>query len=239
MQPTNKLYFVRLHSLADLCRISCEVDEPSVVYASQAANNWRLFCFGEKLASAQIVYYANIDRPSRFINYSLEDGEKENVSLSEQADFVVPSQTRCSINVVNIDISKMSSCKNIKVNKVRVGSLLDLAKLVVKQSAKDEAVPKMYFYLDADSTKGIATFGAFNLIDELNDDTDYFYFALGEYTQGAFLRYDYKADSTSFSNSVEDHSYFYIKLVRLAEPFVFAGKKAKQNKKQTNKIEKE
>ena len=76
--------------------------------------------------------------------------------------------------------------------------------------------------LYAFSMKGKSFLCGFDMIDELCDDRKTFYYAaVKDKKRGGFAKYGYADNTFGFTDTVGEHSYIYIKIINLAEPFQF------------------
>ncbi len=224
-----KLMFIKANSLNDLCRFACLFDESNVLFADEH----RIVAFGEKLNDIQLAYYVEQEAKGKIINYSLPyEGNAEKAEFSDTAEYPVQTTSNCTINVLRVDLGGMPLCTKqnaIKnVTTVKFESLLDLIKGIVRKFSKSESVPYVYSF----KINGASAFGAFDVIDELADDTSIFYSAMAADEGKPFIRYDYKTDTIEFANEINEHAYFYIRVIRLAEafPFLSTGKAKLKNK---------
>ncbi|MEM3482758.1 MAG: hypothetical protein QW091_00950 [Candidatus Micrarchaeaceae archaeon] len=216
-----KILFVRAASLGNLCRFVCSFQNNDVLFSTNVKGKPAIAALGEQINKVQLVYYVNTDKHGKFINYEmLQQDAGERAELSNTAEFIPQSANRCSINVIHADFAKLEAKaqKKTKVTSIRLDSLLDLAKAAIRHSTNDEVLPHVYSFGSGSEW----VFGAFDLLDELSDDNPIFYYTTARYDAGkAFIVYNYKDDSITFSNYNDEHAYFYIKIVRLAEPIPY------------------
>jgi len=101
---------------------------------------------------------------------------------------------------------------------IKVGRYESLVKSLVKKAVEKEEIEKAYIF-EKNSKYYI---GVFDLLEELTDNKKSFYYAeLKEYSESSFIRYNYSSDKIEFTKDFGEHSYLYIKLINLAEPFPF------------------
>ncbi len=222
--PSNmKMLFVKAQSIADLCRLVCTFDQASVLFFYKGKN--ALVALGERIGKIQLAYLAEAKKQGTIINYSLPASQRgESVEFANRVEYPSQNMDNCNINVLDIDFGSIPETDKIsqkEVKSLKFGTLLDLAKALIRKSAKDEALPYLYSF----ELNGKNVFGSFDAIDELADDAPLFYYTEAQDDKSkTFLRYDYKEDKIEFTNSVDEHAYLYIKIIRLAEPFGFLAK---------------
>ncbi len=225
MTATRRLVLVRLSSLEDLCRLVCTFDTTGIAYRSKVNGRQALVSFGEKTDGSTIAYFLESNNSEAYIVYELpSEGAQERAFFSKEAQ--QPEPRKCIIHVVDADLSSLAGSgskrnKNEKINTIMFYSLLDLVKIATVKAVKDESVASLYSF----SKGGQSFFAGFNFIDELADDSCTVCFAKGEEPKGPYIKYDYKADSLSFSNSADEPGYAYVKVIRLAEPLPFLASK--------------
>ncbi|MGC8676021.1 MAG: hypothetical protein ACP5T3_00695 [Candidatus Micrarchaeia archaeon] len=220
--PKVKLVFIKAMSLKDICRLACNLQNPGILFASNSNGVVRFAVLGERLDGVQLAYYANVEKPGKFVNYvAPSHDEQERATISDTAEFLPQPGDKCSINVLTADFSGMeqkTAPKNLKIESVKFASLLDLAKAAIRHSASNDQAPYLYSF----ETNSGTVLGAFDLLDELSDDRHVFYYAIAERASALpLIAYNYKNDSVDFVASADEHSYFYIKQVALAEPIPF------------------
>lgn len=218
---SKNVLFVRLESLEDLARYACRFDSATaeVFYDSGAG---RLFAFGERIEDTLVAYYANAEKKAEAIRYAY--ASQGNAEIAELTDDVDAHPLRsCYINVIGIDMQKFPKAKGIEqknINCIKVSGVKDLAKAVLKKAIDTEVLGSAYVF----AHEGRAVVGAFDLVEELENDKRTFYYAIAdnggaEARKASFIRYDYSSNSIDFTDEFGEHSYMYIKLIHLAGPF--------------------
>ncbi len=220
-----KAAYVKLASLSDLCRLACGFDySTEMLILSKFKGENRLMLPGERIENNLILYYVNVKDNVNIVKYMPQsETHEEEVSFANEIE---PSEITGQhgvyyIHVLHVDLSRIDECKTIeekKINLLKTGGIIDIIKGSIRDIEKNEKVGHVYSF----QYKGNTIVGAFNILEEFCDDKDNFYYAVEKKgTKNAFIRYDYKTDNAEFTDKLDEHTYIYIKLINLAEPFPF------------------
>ena len=220
-KPKGKgILYIKLSSMVDLARYAYNFDFSSkslILYKN--GGTARLVALGECIKENVIAYYINIDTQHSFIKYTFPSsmGQTETAHFSERVD----GSEKDFINIFNVDLSSFKEVKGFgkgDVLQIRVSSDRDLVHAMIKKSVREESFATLYEF----EAKGKRFISGFDLIDELSDDRKTFYYAeTKDKSRGGFAKYSYSSNTFEFAETVGEHSYIYIKIVKLAEPFPF------------------
>ncbi|MCL5674997.1 MAG: hypothetical protein M1611_00085 [Candidatus Marsarchaeota archaeon] len=220
-RATANVFFVKLSSIADLARYVYNFDFTSEnIYSFKSSGGYRLFAFGERVGEWRLAYFVEgVINPDgvRYIPPSTDESEKtELLTGGERHDAT-------SINVIGIDLDGFISKQKHKwsnVKLVRLFTLNDIIKAVIKRRGSSDSLHFLYAFKSGSKT----VLCCFELIDELEgEDTKAFYYTVldsGAKT-GKLARYNYIDNKVDFTDYAGEHSYLYVKIIYLAEPFPF------------------
>ncbi len=214
------ILYVKAASLTDLARYVYNFDFTSgSLILSKSGGVPRLVAIGERINGLTVAYYINIDAPHGFVRYSFPSlpGERESASFTESSD---ASEKGC-ISILRVDLGPFKEARSARkedILQVRMAGPEELVHAAVRKSVRDEYFASIYAFRHRDMT----ILCGFDLIDELADDRKTFYYAAVKSTvAGGFARYSHERNSFDFTETVGEHSYIYIKIIGLAEPFPF------------------
>jgi hypothetical protein len=210
------ILYIKAASLNDLCRWVFDFDftSRSLVYSKG-----RLIALGESVGETTLAYYVNIEAESRLISYKFPSSarEPETAHFIRQAD----ESNKNVINVIHMDLGWMKEAKKVEkdsISVIRMESPEDIFNATVKRAVREEAF--MYAYSFVSGKKRYIC--GFDLLDELAGEKKTFYYAaLSNTSTAGFVRYKYTDNTFEFTDTVEEHSYIYVKIINLAEPFQF------------------
>ncbi len=211
-----KILWIKAKKDLDLVRGACSFDTYSKELLILKKNGKNiLFLLGEELDDTTIAYYVENPASGRVIAYSASS-EGERISyisrpMTEQLNLHY-------INILPIDSFPFDESKKADVIKVGINESDSLIRSIIKKAIEKEEIERAYIF----ESKGKKFIGVFDLFEELTNSKKVFYYAeLSSYAESAFIRYNYSSDKIEFTNEFGEHSYLYIKLVNLAEPFPF------------------
>ena len=215
-QEKKKLLYVRASSIEDIARLVCDFEStPKNAFLSKIGGKEALLAFGENIGSATIAYYVELkEKAKEMLRYSAEEGKAEFVDGAENAP------NTCNINVIGIDLSDMAQWKEDpgEVSLARIASVKDLIKIVITKSVTNESIEGMYSF----PYNGKTIFCAFDTVEQLADDKKILYYTIAEENaQRSFARYDYSKNAVDFSESIGEHTFLYVKIINLSQPFPF------------------
>ncbi len=215
----SKIIFTRLSSLNDLARYACKFDSTaSEVFYEEGSG--RLFSFGERVGNTLIAYYIDAPKKADGIRYAYAVQDSgETAELTSEID--TQQLHSYYINVISINMLNFQKAKKIEqkgINYIKVGSVKNLAKMILKKSMEAETIGSSFVF--GYGSKIVV--GAFDLVEELSDGKKTFYYAIADEKEedakkACFIRYNYSTDSLEFTDEFGEHSYMYVKLIHLAE----------------------
>ena len=210
-----KILPIKAKSILDIVRGACSFDTYSKdLLAFKKGNKNFLYLLGEELDDTVIAYYANTGEIGEFAIYSATtEGEQLNFSNEYKEQF-----NAHYINILPLGSFPFEERKGEEPIIIKVERYESLIKSLVKKAVEKEEIEEAYIF-EKDNKYYIAVF---DLIEELTDSKKSFYYAeLKEYSESSFIRYNYSSDKIEFTKDFGEHSYLYVKLINLAEPFPF------------------
>lgn len=216
-----EILYVKLASAVDLARYAYNFDftSRSLLQFKAESGVTRVVCLGEAIGNVTLGYYVNIDSPSAVAIYNFPSSrdERESVRFAGNAE----GNEKKGIGMINLDLSVFGKAKGVgkgEIMLIKVGSPEDLVHATIKRTVNEEAFMNLYAF----DYKGKSILCCFDLIQELADDRKTFYYAvLKDKKRAGFAKYSYANNTFEFTETVEEHSYIYVKIINLAEPFQF------------------
>lgn len=217
------IYYVKLASVNDLCRLACKFDMTSdMLLLDERKGANRLIAFGEKIGDTQIAYYAEVSGVGGIMRYTPPSGGTPESSAFTRS---VEQEGRFYLPIMRLDMGAIATSDKVDdkmLSMVKAGGAIDVMRGIIRRSAKDEEMGHVYAFKSG--SKHIVC--AFNLVEELTNDMSTLYYAEEEGELGSFAKYNYKEDRLTFGDEMEGLGSFYIKVVNLAAPFPFFKEKA-------------
>ena len=214
-----QLLYIEADTLEDIVRFATRFDSSAKeLIRAKFGKKHRIIALSESIAEAVIALYKEIEVDADTIRYEYSAGANRTQFVSG----VEQRQPGVSfVNLVGIDISKFKAAKpgTVKnVECVRVTGIDSLIKGLIKRSVIRETIEYAYSF----PYRGRTIIGAFDLIEELSGERKTFYYsASSSKAKTGFARYNYTTDKLDFSDEFGEHSYMYVKIINLAEPFPF------------------
>ena len=212
-------FYIEVCDLNNFARLVCALERAPLPCFSMNLNNDHIFAVQTEFVNGiPIIYYAkylNANFSNQFIAYRCH-GLSETVTLVDTASnplFVYSP-------IINIEklpaIMEKSSRKNKKISytKIMLRDLDSLAKIAAYKTIYDEPpLPIIFFENKNNSTYTLGTSISFMETDSLT----YFYYINIETEPANFLKYStQRSEKPSFTNSIENHGYIYLKIIKLA-----------------------
>ncbi len=220
-EERKNIIFVKLGSLSDLARYACMFDS-SAAETFYEGKESKLFSFGEHVGNTLIAYYVEAKKRAETIRYAY--AMPDSSESAELANYIDVQQFHTYyINIIGMDLQKFHRARGLEqkdMDCIRIDRTEDLTKAVLKKAIENEMIGHAYVF----TYKGNTVIGAFDIVDALIDDKRAFYYVVAKESEtnaknACFIRYNYSANSHEFTNEFGEHSYMYIKLIHLAEPF--------------------
>ena len=208
--------FIKAASVADLCRYAYKFDFTSdSLLADSIPGGDRVMALGERINDKfLLIYYADVKGAKGMIEYSPP------AEGAEAFRFVDQRTSKTCINVLRCSILSSSTQKKkpqAELFTMKMGSVDDIVKAAIGGSDSDH-IPHLYSF----DYKGKHILCGFNLIDAFHNGASSIYYAVSQKPlPGSFARYNYNGDSVEISERVGEHSYMYVKIINLTEPFPF------------------
>lgn len=212
-------FYIEVCDLNNFARLVCALERAPLPCFSMNLNNDHIFAVQTEFVNGiPIIYYAkylNSNFYNQFIAYRCH-GLSETVTLVDTASnplFVYSP-------IINIEklpaIMEKSSRKSKKISytKIMLRDLDSLAKIAAYKTIYDEPpLPIIFFENKKNSTYTLGT--SINFME--TDSLTYFYYVNIETEPANFLKYStQRSEKPSFTNSIENHGYIYLKIIKLA-----------------------
>ena len=212
-------FYIEVCDLNNFARLVCALERAPLPCFSMNLNNDHIFAVQTEFVNGiPIIYYAkylNANFSNQFIAYRCH-GLSETVTLVDTASnplFVYSP-------IINIEklpaIMEKSSRKSKKISytKIMLRDLDSLAKIAAYKTIYDEPpLPIIFFENKNNSTYTLGT--SINFME--TDSLTYFYYINIETEPANFLKYStQRSEKPSFTNSIENHGYIYLKIIKLA-----------------------
>ncbi len=214
-----KLLYVKANSVEDIARFAYNPESISKnLICSKHDSEIMLVALGEHIGDNIIAYYTDIKSEPMFVRYVLptEFNEEKAVLIEHGAE-----TDKNSIFVLRTDLTVFGEIKNVDSEDImllRVGHADDIVNAVAMKVAHEEHPGTLYVFEKA----GKAYIAGFDLVDELSGDRKTFYYApLKDMNRRGFIKYNYKDSTFVFSDSIDEHTYIYLKVLNLSEAFPF------------------
>jgi len=206
--------FVELESLTDLARLSCAFERaPFPIFMSKEGSKFRLAVQTDLFMGIPIFYHVEVEKGGEFLAYR-NAGEIEEVQLVESAS--TPSYIYSPI----IHVLKMPSILEHKREfhqkflAAEVADLASLVKLATYKMLYEE--PPLPLYSFKNGTSWIV--GSFARLDDFEEASLFFYTRMKEEPSMGFVKYSpANIGDTSFSKRTDEHGFYYVKVIKLAE----------------------
>lgn len=215
-----KLLYVKLASLADLCRYACNFDYTnSSVMAVRSGPGYVIFAMGEEICGTSMAYYVNSATKESMISYTYPSwpAQPEEAHFTEQFS----SQGVHCMNIMNIgraDLKPAALKPSAAPAIVELSDPHDLIRAVIRKGVQTESIQHVYSF----AHRGSAVLCAFDAVEELSGEEKTLYYSVQKGgTHGNFARYKYSENEVDFTGYMGEHSYMYVKIINLAEPFPF------------------
>ena len=200
--------YIALAGLKDFGRLVCALERaPMPTFALKAG--------GKQLLAAPVIYCIEAEVGSaQYLAYRVSNGVEE-VTLADS----VGNPTFVYSPILNVEKFPAALSRAAKVTKssgytvIKLKDMASLAKVAAYKTIYEEAPLPLFLAKE----KGKTIIGTTMNVSE-NESLSYFYYVLleGE-PAGPFLRYaSQKPEQPSFTSSLDEHGYIYLKVIRLA-----------------------
>jgi hypothetical protein len=209
--------FVELSDLKDLARLTCAFEKMPIPIFSFQFNNETYFATQLDIFMGRpIFYYVKAKEEKQFLGYKNSGGIEETISVDSP---LLPAYIYAPMihlkRLPNLFQKGFESVeeKMEKSLSIQVRDIVSLAK-VSSYKVLFEEPPLPLFSFKSDNSDII---GAFTRIDEIDENSIFFYAVLDEMPAYNFLRYStLKVGEVGFTNKVDEHGNVYIKIIKLA-----------------------
>ena len=212
------ILYVKVASLADICRYAFSFDFASKSLLMPNGDN-KIIALGECIGDTTIAYYVHAQPGSKILHYTFPSSadNREKVGFAERMD----DQGRGYLRIISLDLSHFTRARSLgkdDVSLVEIRLPEDMMAAAIKKAIREENFMHLYSFEYGEKRY----LCGFDLFDELADDRKTLYYSvLGSRSTAGFARYKYLDNTFDFTDTVEEHSYIYVKIINLAEPFQF------------------
>ena len=210
------LVWIKVKSAVDLARAACTFDTYSKDLIATKRDGKDVLCLiGEDLNSSTIAYYVEEEHKESMAIY-IAGPEGEEVSFSNT------NEERLNATYINIlpieSLPFNTSSKEDSILQIKVLKAESLIRSIIKKAVQKEEIESAYIF----EFKNKTYIGAFDVIYELTDSKKTCYYSeIPNYEESGFIRYNYSKGAFEFAKNFGEHSYLYIKLINLEQPFPF------------------
>ncbi len=212
------LRLVALKSLGDLARNVVSFGESvRPVFAAKTDGAYALFTPMGKLGDVRLVFFLKSRSIGDYIAYqpkTITDNE-----ILEMKDAPRPQLNRSVQIIPIIELWKSPFTGKEGTPKsecIKVMDYSSLIKGVIARSIEHESMGKAYVF----KHKSMTYAGSFALLDD--DDARSFCYAKVDLAKDfGFFRYNYNTDKVEATDTFGEHSYLYVRIINLQEPFSF------------------
>lgn len=210
--------FVELSDLKNLARLTCAFEKMSIpIFSFEHDNDAYLATQIDIFMGRPIFYYVKAREEKQFLGYKNSGGVEETISSDSP---LFPAYIYAPI----IHLKKLPKLfqkgfepvkgKLDKFLSIQVKDIVSLAK-VSSYKVLFEEPPSPLFSFKSDGKNII---GAFTRVDEIDENSIFFYIIVDELPVYNFLKYSaLKVGEASFTNRVDEHGNIYIKIIKLAD----------------------
>lgn len=215
--PTDvQAMFVKLNGLGDLARSALTLSEITrPVFAVKTKSGYTLLSPGIKLGDARVVFFLEQKKVDSVLVYHPADAQsREVLEFKNVGGSRTPGMTIQYIPVIEVEKNPYGVRKDKpKVINVQLKDYKTLAKSAITKATEANMLGRVYSF----KYKGKSYIGSFTILDD--DKT--FCYAEGNTKGAKFLRYSYATEELEPTDTFGDHTYLYLTVVNLAEPFPF------------------
>ncbi len=213
MKSKNPCY-VELESVKDLARLVCALEStPLPVFSFKLQGNDVLATTIDYVNERPVIYYAKFTQPGEYLAYKSADGAEDVTTVD-----VIMNPTFAYSPIIRVEKLPNGMAKNTKVIKdsgyyvVKLRDTVSLAKISSYRLLLEEASLPL-FLLKYD---GKPILGTFVRMHDMDGASFFYYVELEQAPSESFMKYsNQKAIKTVFTNKVDEHGYFYMKIIRL------------------------
>jgi hypothetical protein len=214
---------IRLDTLLDLARNACTFSAGTrPIFMIKKGALYLVISLGIHIGSTRTAFFAESKKDGNFLVYSpknLADGA-ETAEITDSIRGYALDQSYYKIPIVELTGNAFFEEKDYKKGKVECVSASDygsIVRSVIVRSAEEEStMPKVYAF----TYKGERHIGSFSLLED--EDTKVFCYAkAGTGKAFSFFRYSYTDDRLDTADSIGEHSFIYVRVINLSEPFPF------------------
>lgn len=190
------------------------------VKAVKVNGKYRLFSIGEKLSKVRLMYYTDLDKIGNFFVYDSDFNSAERFEIKDRMSTDTADYRHYKAPIIEILSNPYTEEKDfnkaVKVLKVEVREFDTLARSLASYAIEDEPLPRLYAFFDKNSH----ILGTFELFHESGEKV-FTYAKMDSNEKFSALRYNYTTDTISPTNSFEEKSAVYIKVINIKKPFPF------------------
>jgi hypothetical protein len=209
--------FVKLLDLKDLVRLTCAFEKtPIPIFSFQFNNENYLATQLDIFMGRPIFYYVKARDDKQFLGYKNSGGIEETVSVDSPlfpAYIYTPIIHLKKLPKLFQKGFELTRGKIEKCLSIQIKDIVGLAKISSYKVLFEEPPLPLFLF----KSNGENVIGAFAHIDEIDENSIFFYTVLDELPVYNFLKYSaLKIGEADFTNKVDEHGNIYIKIIRLA-----------------------
>jgi len=206
--------YVGLGSLVDLGRLSCALERaPFPLFAFKEGGAIRIAAQADLFMGTPIFYFYDADKTGEFLAYR-NSGDGEEVQLVGAASN--PSYLYAPVIRVNKMPTTLGAKKDFpdKFMSIEVQDLPSLVKVGTYKMLFEEPPLPLFAFQNEEGW----LIGTFARIDDYEEASIFFYARMKAAPTSGFVKYSPdKIAETAFVNRTDEHGYYYIKVVTLAQ----------------------
>jgi hypothetical protein len=208
--------YIPLAGLKDFGRLVCALERaPMPAFSLKLVGKKVLAAQLDILDGRPVIYYAEADaKGAQYLAYRASGGAEE-VTLTDS----VGNPTFVYSPILKVEKFPPSLARPAKVDKrsgytvIRLEDMASLAKVAAYKTIYEEAPLPLFMSRE----RGRTILGTTMSVSENDSISYYYYVRLDGEPAGPFLRYaSQKAEQPSFTASLDEHGYIYLKVIRLA-----------------------
>jgi hypothetical protein len=207
--------FIRLASLVELGRLACPLERaPFPLFAFAQGKSVRIAAQADLYMGTSIFYYVDVKESGEFLAY-------RNSNDGEEVTLVGAANNASYLYAPVIRVDKMPEALLATPNEqdpfmsARVEDLASLVKVGMYRMLFEEPPLPLFSFKEGEGW----ILGTFARIDDYEEASIFFYTRMDREPPSGFVKYaPDKISETSFATRTDEHGFYPIKVIKLAEP---------------------
>ncbi len=215
------VHFVKVKALADFARALATFGEGThAAYAVKDGQWYRIFALGLKIGDIRLAYYTESKAIGSMLVY--QPGTTMGPESAEIKNITSPvSNQRGAQNMPIIELARNpyvdgGEKAKVKAVMVRIKNCDAVIRGLITKSLENNTIGRVYCF----KYGGKTYIGSFILLED-DDDKMFCYAECPDGKEFSFFRYNYTTDKVEPTEVFGEHSYLYVRVINLAEPFNF------------------